>query len=91
MCTVNIKVDDAVMRRINPDLTTHESISQWLQQKVDDMIEAFANNTSVPPCTYSDEEMKAILNQRMEDLLADRAVTIPHEKVIKLIDEKYKL
>ena len=30
MCTVNIKDDEATIRRVNPSLTTTESVGQWV-------------------------------------------------------------
>lgn len=39
MCTVNIKVNDATIRRINPNLTDNEKIGQWLQHQVNTMLE----------------------------------------------------
>ena len=39
MCTVSINIDEATMQRINPCLTSRESIGQWLQHQVDLMIE----------------------------------------------------
>ena len=39
MCIVNIKVNDATMRQINPSLTDRDSITDWLQHQVDAMIE----------------------------------------------------
>lgn len=41
MCTVSIKVDEARVRRIDPALTTNDSISQWLQREVDALIERY--------------------------------------------------
>ena len=87
MCTVNIKVDDAVMRRINPNLTTRALINKWLQQKVDAMIEDCVNETSLPPFSYERETMMAVCDQRMDDILSGRSTTIPHEQVISRIDE----
>ena len=34
---VTINIDEAKIRRINPKLTTRESINQWLQQWVDSL------------------------------------------------------
>ena len=39
MCIVNIKVNDATIRRINPNLTDSEKIGQWLQHQVNTMLE----------------------------------------------------
>jgi len=91
MCTVNIKVDDATMRRINPELTTREMINKWLQQKVDAMIKDYANDATLPPLSYERSEMVAVCDQRMDDIISGRSSTISNEEVINRIDEKYKL
>ena len=46
MCTVNIKVDESVIRNINPTLTNSDSIEQWLQNQVDMMIRDLAGQDS---------------------------------------------
>ena len=89
MCTVTINVDEAKMRRINPKLTTRESINQWLQQWVDTLLEEYVSDSPLPPCSYAEEEMLAICDQRMEALLSGQATTIPHEEVMRRISEKY--
>lgn len=91
MCTVNIKVDDAVMRSINPNLTTREMINKWLQQKVDAMIEDYVNNTALPPLSYDREDMMSVCDRRMDEILSGRSSTIPNDDAIKKIDEKYNL
>ena len=89
MCTITINIDEAKMRRINPKLTTRESINQWLQQCVDKMLEEYVSDYPLPPCSYTEEEMTAICNQRMEALLSGQASTIPHEEVMRRMSEKY--
>lgn len=44
MCTVSINIDEATLRRINPLLTSRESISCWLQHQVDLMIEGYTRS-----------------------------------------------
>ncbi len=52
MCTVSINIDEATLRRINPlltsresiSLTSRESISCWLQHQVDLMIEGYTRS-----------------------------------------------
>ncbi len=91
MCTVNIKVDESVMRSINPNLTTREMINKWLQQKVDAMIESYVNNTAMSPFACEREEMMVVCDQRMDEILSGRSTTIPNDEAIKQIDEKYNL
>ena len=46
MCTVSIKVDDAVVRRINPGLESRESINKWLQGQVNAMREEMVSEAT---------------------------------------------
>ncbi len=41
--------------------------------------------------SYEREDMMAVCDQRMDNILSSRSATIPNEKVIQLIDEKYNL
>jgi len=91
MCTVQIKIDDAKMRQINPNLTTTESIGDWLQREVDDLLDDYVSDLSMPPCSRTREEMMAICDQRMDDILTSRSTTIPHDEVMRRMTEKYGL
>ena len=42
MCTVNIKVNEAVLRNIRPELKTTSAIRQWVQQQIDLRIQQIA-------------------------------------------------
>ena len=42
MCTVSINIDEAMVRQINPGLTSRENIGNWLQHQVDLMVEELA-------------------------------------------------
>lgn len=62
MCTVNIKVDEAVMQRINPSLTSNELIGKWLQEQVDMLIEEYESpDMSVEKLYHAiEQDVKAI-------------------------------
>lgn len=49
------------------------------------------NQDVPPPCSHSREEMAAICDQRMDDILSDRASTIPHDEVMRRMNDKYGL
>ena len=36
MCTVNIKIDNEKVRRINPNLKNNENIERWVQYCMDE-------------------------------------------------------
>jgi uncharacterized phage-associated protein len=44
-----------------------------------------------PPCVRSREEMIALCDQRMEDILSGRAPTLPHNEVMHRMKEKHGL
>ena len=65
MCTVRIKVDEAVMQRINPSLTSSELIGEWLQQQVDMLIEEYETPD------MSVEELYHAIEQDVKAVYAD--------------------
>ena len=66
MCTVNIKVDDALVRRINPGLSSRESINKWLQGQVNAMIEERAAEDTVDL-----ETAREMLHQTIREVYAE--------------------
>ena len=77
MCTVNLKVNDSMVKRINPELTNRESINQWVQKLLDLVITNMAEAIE-PERDMSVEELyQAILQDIKTDaegriLLTDR-------------------
>ena len=65
MCTVRIKVDEAVMQRINPSLTSSELIGEWLQEQVDMLIEEYESPD------MSVEELYHAIEQDVKAIYAD--------------------
>ena len=66
MCTVNIKVDDALVRRINPGLSSRESINKWLQGQVNAMIAEMAAEDTVDL-----ETAREMLHQTSREVYAE--------------------
>lgn len=81
MCTVNITVNEAAIRRINPSLTSKEAIGQWLQRQVDIMLEDLSDIAAEPPCCYTREQVRQLVTDRLDRLDAGLATTISHEEV----------
>ena len=92
MCTVSINIDEAAVRRINPLLTSRESISQWLQRQVDEMIEEMAFQPhSKSPNAHTAEEMKAIVADRIRMMESGEATYIDGEEGFAQIQARYGL
>ena len=92
MCTVSINIDDAIVRRINSHLTSRESIGQWLQHQVDELIEEMAiQSHSLSPNAHTDEEMKAIVTDRIRLMESGEAAFIDGEEGFAQIRTRYGL
>lgn len=89
MCRVTIDINEAAVRRWNPDLSTHEAINRWAQNEMDKIVKRLPHSTiAEPPCTYSSiEEVIAESQRRMDEITSGKAKTIPHEEVMKHMDK----
>ena len=82
MCTVNINVDEAMMQRINPGLTSRESIGQWLQHQVDLMMQemAYARAESRKQALEKDltpEQLYSLIAEEIDQLEAKSSTPPP--------------
>ena len=92
MCTVSINIDDAIVRRINPNLTSRESIGQWLQQQVNDwLMEMAVQSNNLSPNAHTAEEMKAIVAERVHLMETGKATYIDGEEGFAQIRMRYGL
>ncbi len=92
MCTISINIDEVAVRRINPLLTSRESISRWLQHQVDEMIEEMALQPhSKSPNAHTAEEMKAIVADRIKMMESGEATYIDGEEGFAQIRARYGL
>ena len=92
MCTVSLNIDETIVRRINPNLTSRESIGQWLQLQVDEWLKEMAvKPTNMSPNAHSAEEMKAIVNERIHLMETGKATYIDGEEGFAQIRRRYGL
>ena len=71
MCTVNLKVNDAMVKRINPQLTNRESIGQWVQKIFDEMIADMAVDVAAPSHDMSVEELYHAIEEDVKAIYAE--------------------
>ena len=61
MCTVSIDIDEAAIQQIDPGLTSRERIGQWLQHRVDMMLNEMTRDMTVEELYYAiEQDVKAI-------------------------------
>ena len=67
MCTVTLNIDEALVRKANPALTSMEAITRWAQQLVDkriaDLLEIHSRENLTP---YTIEELHARIDRAEE-------------------------
>lgn len=88
MCTVNIKVDDALMRRINPELNTPDKINKWLQNQVDELIGRMTTH-GISPNSHTAQEMHSILSDRIRRAESGQEEIFSNNIVCDTIQKKY--
>lgn len=91
MCTVNIKIDNEKVRRINPSLNSNENIERWVQHYVDEFIDSMSSDTNrhAAPNTHTASEMRAILRERIRRAEAGEEREVSNAKVFSQIDKRY--
>lgn len=91
MCTYNITVDEAALQKLQPSFS-RESFGRWLQSHVDALVEDLtAEPHSGSPIAHTDEEMKAIVEERLRLMESGNATYIDGEAGFAQIRERYGL
>ena len=91
MCTYNITVDEAALRKLQPSFS-REAFGQWLQRHVDELVEDMtAEQHADSPIARTEEEMKAIVEERLQLMESDKATYIDGETGFAQIRARYGL
>jgi len=89
MCTYNITVDEAALLRLHPSFN-REAFGRWLQRHVDDLVEDMTSEQHAgSPIAHTEEEMRAIVEERLRRYDAGETTTIPGEQVFAQIRARY--
>lgn len=89
MCTVTLNINEAQVRKLNPELTDMMSINRWAQQQMDNLIEDlieednFAKEHLRP---YTIEELHARIDEAEADIAAGRFIS--HEELMREMEEE---
>ena len=91
MCTYNITVDEAALRKLQPSFS-REAFGQWLQRHVDELVEdMIAEQHADSPIARTEEEMKAIVEERLQLMESGKATYIDGETGFAQIRARYGL
>ena len=88
MCTYNITVDEQAIARMSPSVTK-ETFGPLLQRFVDDFVDLLVCNQAPSPCSYTEEELYEILEERIRRVEAGQEEVIPNNVVFDSTRSKY--
>ena len=90
MCTRTIHINDRLIEQVRPFFPDEEELQLWLEQQMESiLIEFSAQHNSELPCSYTDEEMYAIVKERLQSLENGTAELVDGEEVFSQIRERY--
>lgn len=90
MCTRTIRINDSLMEQVRPMFQSDEDLQLWLEKQMESvLINYSAQRQPKQPCTYTDEEMYAIVKDRLQSLENGTAQLIDGDEVFSQIRKHY--
>ena len=90
MCTRTIHINDRLIDQVRPLFPDEEELQLWLEQQMESVpIEFSAQHNLEQPCSYTDEEMYAIVKERLQSIEDGTAELVDGEDVFSQIRERY--
>ena len=90
LCTRTIHINDNLMEQIRPMFPNDEVLQKWLEQQMESiLINYSAQHKPKPPCSYTDEEMYAIVKERLQSLENGTAEFVDGDEVFSQIRKRY--
>ena len=88
MCTFNITVDEQAISKMSPAIS-REAFGLLLQRYVDEFVEKFVTDPVIPPCSYTEDEMYAIVKERLKSIEDGTAEFVDNETLLEQIRTRY--
>ena len=90
MCTRTIHINDSLMEQVRPMFPNDEDLQLWLEKQMESVLMSYsAQHQQKQPCTYSDEEMYAIVKERLQSLENGTAQLVEGDEVFSQIRKRY--
>ena len=90
MCTRTIHINDKLLEQVKPVFPTDDDLQRWLEEQMEYVLLSFSTQLkSKVPCSYTDEEMYAIVKERLQSLEKDTAELVDGDEVFSQIRKRY--
>lgn len=90
MCTRTIHINDSLLERVRPMFPDDDVLQRWLEQQMEIVLKYYSVQQNAQlPCSYTDEEMYAIVKERLQSLENGTAELVDGEEVFSQIRKRY--
>ena len=92
MCTRTIHINDRLLEQVRPVFPTDDDLQRWLEEQMESILMSFsAQMKPKAPCSYTDEEMYAIVKERLQSIENGTAELVDGDEVFSQIRKRYGL
>ena len=88
MCTRTIHINDRLMEQVRSLFPDEEELQLWLEKQMESVLINYSAQQK-QPCSYTDEEMYAIVKERLQSLENGTAELVEGEEVFSQIRARY--
>ena len=90
MCTRTIHINDRLLEQVRPVFPSDDDLQRWLEEQMESALANFsAQMKPSMPQAYTDEEMYAIVKDRLQSLNDGTAVLVDGNEVFRKIRTRY--
>ena len=90
MCTRTIHINDKLLEQVRPVFPSDDELQQWLEEQMESVLMSLSAQMKSPmPCSYTDEEMYAIVKERLQSLNDGTAELVDGDEVFSKIRARY--
>ena len=90
MCIRTIHINDSLLDQVRPMFPNDEDLQLWLEKQMETVLMNYsAQHKHTQPCSYTDEEMYAVVKERLQSLENGTAQLVDGEEVFSQIRNRY--
>ena len=90
MCTRTIHINDRLMERVRPMFPNDDELQHWLEEQMESILMSVSvHQDPKMPCSCSDEEMYAVVKERLQSINDGTAELVDGEEVFSKIRARY--
>ena len=89
LCSVTFR-NETTLQPVWLEFPTDDDLQRWLEEQMESVLKSFSAQLKPKmPCSYSDEEMYAIVKDRLQSLEDGTAVLVNGDEVFSKIRARY--